>query len=608
MNLTSDELRFLINEELRKVLLESNGATDNKVEAIRELGFTNIEYIASGQYGDVFKGQWETQGGAPRAIKVLPYNQTGQKEARIYRRVSDGRSKSEAIRKHFPKVDMIRQSQDGNYVLIIMELLESDPNVKPVIEDLFGYLEVNSFNPDIGLRDLDVFKDIGYRANMMVVDTKSRNSLINDMTYGFPQDTKDKIIATIMPMNFDSTIFPERKFGILKRRIQQRGHPIWDNLDVAEEDLLGINDKKDTGLAAMSFLHYFVAYSIKFFMEDGALQEKSILDKLKLSVEQFIESYRNYTPIGIGGTNLPGAPKETQGLGYPGAKTLLQAIEDMKNIVGLEARDMHDRNVLVRPTTKDIVIMDVGLFSDIRTKPPSYEDAVTVIEGKMSKSYCMKTPCKDMGFSQRASCAKYKKCPSPKKKNERKLTKPEYKKKKEIAKALEKDSPNMPDDKKYAIATATAKRVAEDQCLEERCQKGYKTHPTRKTKKMFGRTYRNCVKAEEGKDPKKGTGKKPKGSGRRLYTDEDPSDTVSVSFKSVSAIQKTLAKKSFKSKSHKRQSQIINLIHQRARAAYQNAKDPEVKARLKKAYEYAKKRKEASKRKTIRLRKQKKKK
>ncbi len=35
--------------------------------------------------------------------------------------------------------------------------------------------------------------------------------------------------------------------------------------------------------------------------------------------------------------------------------------------------------------------------------------------------------------------------------------------------------------------------------LGERCQKGYKTHPTRKTKKMFGKTYRNCVKAE-GKD------------------------------------------------------------------------------------------------------------
>jgi hypothetical protein len=106
-------------------------------------------------------------------------------------------------------------------------------------------------------------------------------------------------------------------------------------------------------------------------------------------------------------------------------------------------------------------------------------------------------------------------------------------------------------------------------------------------------------------DPKVGTGKKPKGSGRRLYTDENPKDTVRVKFSSASAIRKTLSKKSFKSKSHKRQSQIINLIHQRTRAAYKNAKDPKVKKRLKIAYTYAKKRKEASKRKTKRMRKKK---
>tara|TARA_R100001460_G_scaffold83409_6_gene124308 strand:- start:2340 stop:3215 length:876 start_codon:yes stop_codon:yes gene_type:complete len=107
-------------------------------------------------------------------------------------------------------------------------------------------------------------------------------------------------------------------------------------------------------------------------------------------------------------------------------------------------------------------------------------------------------------------------------------------------------------------------------------------------------------------EPKKGTGKKPKGSSRRLYTDEDPSDTVSVKFATVQDIKDTLSKASFKSKSHKRQSQIINLIHQRARAAYQNAKDPKVKARLKKSYDYAKQRKEASKRKTQRMNKSKK--
>ena len=30
-----------------------------------------------------------------------------------------------------------------------------------------------------------------------------------------------------------------------------------------------------------------------------------------------------------------------------------------------------------------------------------------------------------------------------------------------------------------------------------KCLPGYKTHPKRKTKKMFGKTYRNCVKKEE---------------------------------------------------------------------------------------------------------------
>ena len=106
-------------------------------------------------------------------------------------------------------------------------------------------------------------------------------------------------------------------------------------------------------------------------------------------------------------------------------------------------------------------------------------------------------------------------------------------------------------------------------------------------------------------DPKKGTGKKPKGSGRRLYTDEDPKDTVGISFKTKEDIVDTLNKASFKAKSHARQSQIINLIHQRVRAAYNNAKDPDTKARLKRGLDYIEKRKEASKEKTKRLQAQK---
>lgn len=99
-------------------------------------------------------------------------------------------------------------------------------------------------------------------------------------------------------------------------------------------------------------------------------------------------------------------------------------------------------------------------------------------------------------------------------------------------------------------------------------------------------------------DPKVGTGKKPKDSDRRLYTDENPKDTVSVKFKTKQDIIDTLNKPSFKSKSHQRQSQIINLIHQRLRVALQRAKDPDVKRRLKIAFDYIESKKEQSKNKT----------
>ena len=45
------------------------------------------------------------------------------------------------------------------------------------------------------------------------------------------------------------------------------------------------------------------------------------------------------------------------------------------------------------------------------------------------------------------------------------------------------------------------------------------------------------------RDPKVGTGKKPKGSGRRLYTDENPKDTVGIKFATPTDARKTVARK-----------------------------------------------------------------
>ena len=67
------------------------------------------------------------------------------------------------------------------------------------------------------------------------------------------------------------------------------------------------------------------------------------------------------------------------------------------------------------------------------------------------------------------------------------------------------------------------------------------------------------------KDPLVGTGKKPKGSGRRLYTDENPKDTVSIKFATVADARKTIAKVMNINKPYARKVQILTVLEQRAK-------------------------------------------
>ena len=69
------------------------------------------------------------------------------------------------------------------------------------------------------------------------------------------------------------------------------------------------------------------------------------------------------------------------------------------------------------------------------------------------------------------------------------------------------------------------------------------------------------------KDPKKGTGKKPKGSGRRLYIDENPKDTVGIKYATVQDAKETIAKVKRINKPYARKIQILTVVEQRAKVA-----------------------------------------
>ena len=72
------------------------------------------------------------------------------------------------------------------------------------------------------------------------------------------------------------------------------------------------------------------------------------------------------------------------------------------------------------------------------------------------------------------------------------------------------------------------------------------------------------------KDPLKGTGKKPKGSGRRLYTDENPKDTVSIKFATVADAEATVRKVKRINKPFARKIQILTVLEQRAKVQGKN--------------------------------------
>ena len=591
--------------------------TDGQIarEKAEELGYTIVKPLGQGFFGKVYLVKKDNVQYAFKMVKKQAI-----REVENYKTVSEARKQSAIVAKHFPEVFYAEVDNDDRGY-IIMELLTDKGPKSLIIPELVGdgemLVPINRDNP---------YKNLKNRMYMYLTNENIREGVLFGMFSLFMAPPHIKIpIEEALKYRFG------KDFGVeyLKTKSIAGNQKLIDDLERRARNVISPDEEEFIFDRSGALKDEFVINPGALTFLIIALETVRDADPFKgtpqswytrtqtAAVVDFMTFYRQGAPVPFNYGDMGskgGAPEQVAGV-YKDAMSIREAMRELANITGLFAKDVHGGNIMIRPSTQDFVVVDLGLFKP-RPKQGYYEGKRW---SKKQRNKRKKGCANPKGFTMKQFC-----------KNQR-------------TKSKKGERTNEGMDRN----TITIK-IRRD--LEERCQKGYKTHPTRKTKKMFGRTYRNCVKAEakeefpekvhvkaqyiqdkEGKDrdqayaiainmykdgkleerkkkrdPKKGTGKKPKGSGRRLYTDEDPSDTVSVSFKSVSAIKKTLAKPSFKSKSHKRQSQIINLIHQRSRAAYQNAKDPKVKARLKKAYNYAKKRKEASKKKTIRMRKKKK--
>ena len=104
------------------------------------------------------------------------------------------------------------------------------------------------------------------------------------------------------------------------------------------------------------------------------------------------------------------------------------------------------------------------------------------------------------------------------------------------------------------------------ECLCEKCWKGYKIHPTRKTKILFGKRYPNCIKNEADRKPRKKGQHRNSPNHSDLYTDENPKGTIhGLKFATVKDAEKSVNKIKSSGKSHAHKIQAAVAMEQRAR-------------------------------------------
>ena len=335
--------------------------------------------LGTGMYGTVYEAK--DQEGNEFAIKEIDNSKGhGTKEALIYKVVSNAR-KEQLIAKHFPKTFEIFNDKENEKVYIVMEKLTKKGAKALRVGDLFPGLEGHVDSDDEVDLYPDLKKTLRRKLYEMFQNEISRNYITKFILFGNKKITKPEELRLLKKI-FNETAFttylnhPEIKD--MNSRLHLSLMKKIDNLPDVDSKLIFIDiehlmsNPSDPDKLKFEFLQFpgVVVYFFKLLDVASKLFLSKPLDITKMA-KRFSQIVRKKTPIGIFGNYVGDAEDERwKGLdvdvaseAFPEAKSILQAIKVLKLKTGLVARDLHDDNVMVRESTGDLVIVDLGLFS-----------------------------------------------------------------------------------------------------------------------------------------------------------------------------------------------------------------------------------------------------
>jgi serine/threonine protein kinase len=360
--------------KIKKILKEGPDEARQQNILRRVMSKYDIEVgkqLGEGQYGKVFYGVSDQFG--PVAIKMIARGMPNtrqpvsfNRELRNYQKVSDARSKSTYIAKHFPEVYHVDEKTVPEFGFIVMEILDVLEGYQyETISNLFGGFNTALAPYEDEKEASGTFRSRANRLYTLFKNKEAQKSILEDVDAAFYG-----IEDVILPVVKEFFSYLDGYVSRVKDNNRSMQALSFMPLSQKAQDYLTnhFNGSEKTMFQDAPWLLTLIVNQLTALLDHDPT-EALFLQHHESLIRYWVEYIRKSSPIGLKDRDPrafspedEGAPDE-QWKAFKEASSIKKAISDLKQIAGIQVKDVHDKNVMVRPQTGDLVIMDLGLFS-----------------------------------------------------------------------------------------------------------------------------------------------------------------------------------------------------------------------------------------------------